>query len=96
MLQEPPSQPRQLQVGWAVPSVTQIRPGRTRWEYLRIETRIAGEIESVSAGGDTDLQGLPIADALGRLGSSDWEVVSITPRGESTFLYTFKRPVAHP
>jgi len=58
---------------------------------------VTREIESVQGpNGEAALHDLPVSEALGILGQADWELVSITPHGENAFLYTFKRPVAHP
>ena len=90
MLEEPRTEPRRLQVGWAVPATG---PVRTRWDYLRLETAIEDEHETVvSADGEIAVPGEPIEAALESLGNTEWELISVTPRGSNHFLYTFKRP----
>lgn len=93
-LDEPRTEPRRLQVGWAVPAS---RPVRTRWQYLRLETTIEDGVESILAvDGDLVPQDEPITAALDRLGNHDWELISVAPLSPSRLLYTFKRPIPHP
>lgn len=92
MLQEPKSEQRHLQVGWAVPASGAVR---TRWQYYRLQTAVVGEIERVIAVAGEEVEpDTPIVEALDRLGNADWELVSVAPRGDG-LLYIFKRPIAH-